>query len=137
MGGVAERLEVAGGVFRPIGAATREALVQRNPEAVEVGAAIHWCASELLWSHVGVGSHHITQRGQQGVIWIRRQAEIQQQDPLVVGEEDVGCLHVPMDDPALVEVAKRLEEPVSHRGSKGHRELASLPESLGESLSIE
>jgi len=120
----AERLDVAGpGEGQPAG----DHLVQQHAEREQIAAVIQRLAARLLGRHVGHGPDHLAFPGQlaadrlePGVHVLDRlllrpraveqlgQAEVQQLDVAVAGDDDVGRLEIAVHDAVLVGVGQTL-----------------------------
>ena len=80
------------------GQASREHLVEDDPEGPDVGAGVDVLAEELLGRHVGDGPDGTAGAGQAGLAGDLGQAEIGDPGDALLRDEDVGRLDVAVDD---------------------------------------
>ena len=116
-----------------------EALVQHEPERVQVGTTIELLAAHLLRREVLRRAHHDVVAGEVGFGGLQPlgDAEIGQQHPPVGGHHDVARLHVTVDEAGDVSVVERC----CHAGADVARELGTQPflgvEHLAQALAFD
>ena len=79
-----------------------ERLVEHGPEGVDVGAGVDRAALDLLRGQVLHRAEQLRRAGQVGLVEDLGDAEVGDEDPAVVGQQDVRRLHVAVDDARLV-----------------------------------
>ncbi len=94
-------------------------LPEQDPDTPDVAGGARLLAAQALGRDVGKRAGNVSDRGQRLGLVELGEPEVEQphRDALVVREQDVRGLDVPMDDPAAV----RVRETVEDLGSRFHR----------------
>ena len=89
-----------------------ERLPEQDPDAPDVAGSARLLAAQPLGRDVGERAGHVADRGQRLRLVELGQAEVEQahRDAVVLGEQDVRRLDVPMDDSAAVGVREAVED---------------------------
>ena len=119
--------------------ASREALVQHEPERVEIGATVELLAADLFGRQVLGRAHHDVVAGEVGVGRLETlgDAEVGEQHATVGRDHDVAGLHVAVDEAGLVGMVERER----HAGTDVAGELGAEPllrvEQLAQALAFD
>src|SRR2546422_11378722 len=111
--GGAERARERAAVGSEVRRRSGEQLERNRGERVQVGAAVHAPAGQLLGGHVAGradGSPRLGQRGVGRALHVGDPEIGEQGTPAVVVEQDVRRFHVAVHDAAAVDVAQRIRD---------------------------
>ncbi len=119
--------------------ASGEALVQDQPERVQIGAPVELAAPNLLGRQVLGRSHHHVVAREIGVgdVETLGDAEVRQQHPPIGRQQDVGRLDVAMDEAGTVGLVERARNRRADVDGELRTEALLTVEQLAEALAVD